>query len=280
MTSKDIYIVTQNQRNVFEPTYLMIKQHEVTGLKYLCKTIKKDPIKYNGSGKRWTNHIKKHGKEHVKTIWYKLFTDIDELVGTAIALSEMYDVVDSPFWANLKEENGLSGGICSTILKRIENGTHHLLDGSIQRKSNKKRIDDGTHHLLGNSNPSHTRVKNGTHNFQGPESNKKRIDDGTHNFMNPDFIKQNAIRNSELNKIKVSNGTHHFCGDTNPGKVKVLDGTHHLLGGAIQRNKSNRKIYKQIKTLLKINNIPIPRGLYMRSDEYLATMIKNMNKGE
>jgi hypothetical protein len=89
-------------------TYLYIKQHSITGMKYFGKTTR-DPYTYLGSGKYWKNHIKKYGVEHVKTIWVKLFTDEDELTRTAIALSEMYDVVDSPFWANLINENGLDG---------------------------------------------------------------------------------------------------------------------------------------------------------------------------
>ena len=40
--------------------YLYVKTHKVTGLKYLGQT-SKDPFKYNGSGTRWTNHIKKYG---------------------------------------------------------------------------------------------------------------------------------------------------------------------------------------------------------------------------
>lgn len=34
-----------------------------------------------------------------------------------------------------------------TQRKRVENKTHHLLSGDIQRKSHKKRLDNGTHHL-------------------------------------------------------------------------------------------------------------------------------------
>jgi hypothetical protein len=93
---------------IMTETYLYIKQHSITGMKYFGKTTR-DPYKYNGSGKHWLRHIKKHGKEHVKTIWCKLFTDIDELERTAIAMSEMYDVVDSEYWANLINENGLDG---------------------------------------------------------------------------------------------------------------------------------------------------------------------------
>ena len=56
-----------------KPTYLYIKQHKITKLKYFGKTTK-DPNKYLGSGKHWIRHIKKHGLE-IDTIWYQLFTD-------------------------------------------------------------------------------------------------------------------------------------------------------------------------------------------------------------
>lgn len=41
---------------------LYLKTHNITGLKYLGKTIR-DPLKYDGSGKRWRNHIKIHGND-------------------------------------------------------------------------------------------------------------------------------------------------------------------------------------------------------------------------
>ena len=38
-------------------TYLYVKKHAVTGKLYFGKTTAKDPIKYPGSGKYWSNHI-------------------------------------------------------------------------------------------------------------------------------------------------------------------------------------------------------------------------------
>jgi hypothetical protein len=105
----NVYI-SESNRKKFKPTFLMIKQHQITGLKYLCKTIRKDPITYKGSGTRWRRHISKHGVHHVTTIWYKLYTDIDILVNTAFALSELFDVTFSEYWANIIPENGLTGG--------------------------------------------------------------------------------------------------------------------------------------------------------------------------
>jgi hypothetical protein len=45
--------------------YLMIKTHQITGLKYLCKRVTTSDVKaisYKGSGKYWKNHLKVHGK--------------------------------------------------------------------------------------------------------------------------------------------------------------------------------------------------------------------------
>ena len=41
--------------------YLYVKTHNITGLKYLGKTINPDPHSYKGSGTIWLRHIKKHG---------------------------------------------------------------------------------------------------------------------------------------------------------------------------------------------------------------------------
>lgn len=84
----------------------MIKQHNKTGLKYFCKTTRKDPIKYKGSGIAWNNHLKQHGKD-ITTTWYQLFTNIDELVEFAMIFSSKNNIVESVEWANLIPENGL-----------------------------------------------------------------------------------------------------------------------------------------------------------------------------
>ena len=92
-------------------THLYIKQHSVTGLKYFGKTTKEDPVSYLGSGIHWKRHIKKHGTEHVKTLWYQSFQDKKSLVDYATKFSKENNIVESKEWANLKEENGLDGGM-------------------------------------------------------------------------------------------------------------------------------------------------------------------------
>lgn len=96
-------------KQIFKPTYLYIKQHVVTGKCYFGKTTR-DPVRYYGSGLHWVNHIKKHGIEHVETLWYKLFTDQAECTRIALLFSEQQDIVKSSLWLNQIPEIGLGGG--------------------------------------------------------------------------------------------------------------------------------------------------------------------------
>lgn len=129
--------------NNFKPTYLYIKVHEKTGMRYLGKTTKKNPDSYLGSGTYWKSHIRKHGKEHVHTIWKQLFTDVDELVKTALKLSEDNDIVNSNSWANLVTENGLDG---------LTVGFSSPRKGKIGKKHSIETKHKISNSLLGNNN--------------------------------------------------------------------------------------------------------------------------------
>ena len=93
---------------IFKPTWLYIKKHNVTGLKYFGKTVRKDPISYKGSGTHWNRHLAKHGN-NVSTVWLQLFTDRDELINFALTFSKENNIIESTDWANLEFEDGLSG---------------------------------------------------------------------------------------------------------------------------------------------------------------------------
>lgn len=96
-------------KNQFRPTFLYVKQHNVTGLKYFGKTVESDPVKYKGSGKVWMRHLLKHGN-NVTTLWYEMFTDKEQLTKYALQFSKENNIVESKEWANLKPEDGLWGG--------------------------------------------------------------------------------------------------------------------------------------------------------------------------
>jgi hypothetical protein len=96
--------------NNFQPTYLYIKQHTVTGKLYFGKTTRVDPVKYPGSGTYWKLHLKVHGKKNVKTLWISdLFLDFEDLKEFALFVSEEFDIIKSDRWANLIFEDGIGG---------------------------------------------------------------------------------------------------------------------------------------------------------------------------
>ena len=93
--------------------YLMVKTHTITGLKYLCKkvtTSDSKAISYLGSGTRWNNHLKVHGK-HINTeIIVKCELDkIEEFSKLCIEHSNKFNIVKSDEWANLIIETGKPG---------------------------------------------------------------------------------------------------------------------------------------------------------------------------
>lgn len=90
---------------IYPSTWLYIKQHNKTGLKYFGMTRNKDPVKYRGSGKYWAQHLKLHGKD-VTTIWCQLFDNEQDIIDYAHSFSIENNIVESKEWANLIPETG------------------------------------------------------------------------------------------------------------------------------------------------------------------------------
>ena len=102
--------ITEEMIVKFVPTRLYIKRHLITGLRYLGKTIQEDINSYKGSGKRWKNHLRSHGKEFVVNEWVSdWFTNPVDLQDFALLISQEFDIVSSDNWANLKPEYGVEG---------------------------------------------------------------------------------------------------------------------------------------------------------------------------
>lgn len=99
----------------FYPTYLYIKTHNTTGLKYFGKT-SNDPYSYYGSGKYWLAHLKKHGYD-ISTEIYGYYEDREECRVAAEQFSIKNNIVESFEWANLINENGIDGGNTSKYRK-------------------------------------------------------------------------------------------------------------------------------------------------------------------
>ena len=130
-------IYSDSPSGLFKPTFLYIKQHKITGLKYFGKTTGKDPVKYLGSGTYWNRHLEKHGKL-INTLWYKLFTNKDELKEYALKFSIDNNIVESSEWANLKVEDGLRGGGVKGIKIKPHSDEHKEKISAGVRKNNLK----------------------------------------------------------------------------------------------------------------------------------------------
>lgn len=87
----------------------MIKEHNITKLKYLCITKRVDWEKYSGSGKYWLNHIKKHGNDIDTEVLYES-EDYNDFLEKCIYFSALFDVVLNEEFANLVPEWGYNNG--------------------------------------------------------------------------------------------------------------------------------------------------------------------------
>jgi hypothetical protein len=156
-----------------KPTYLYIKQHSITGMKYFGKTTKKDPIKYNGSGRYWQRHLKVHNKQYVQTLWVsECFTSEEKIVEFAQFFSEFFNIVKSSHWANEKVENGLDGGKDKGIKGRTLSDAEKKMH-SDRMKVNNPMFNDAV--KLKHKNAMNTieikekrsKLKTGNHNVKG-----------------------------------------------------------------------------------------------------------------
>jgi hypothetical protein len=124
-------------------TFIYIKTHNRTGLKYFGKTIKKDVEKYQGSGKYWKNHIRTHGY-NCRTYVIKTFTDKQSCIDFCLWFSRFNNIVNSDRWANLINENGLDGGVCGMKLseehkrKMSENHSKYWTGKKLSEEHKKK----------------------------------------------------------------------------------------------------------------------------------------------
>jgi hypothetical protein len=131
------------------PTVLYIKQHSITGLKYFGKTCR-NPYKYKGSGKYWKRHIKKHGIEHVKTIWVsEPYTDAALISEFALAFSKENNIIESEYWANMVYENGLDGGVHGLKIHFSEETRKNQSRAQLGKKQSPEHIKNAAKGRLG-----------------------------------------------------------------------------------------------------------------------------------
>ena len=190
-------------------TYLYVKQHRVTGLKYFGKTTHQDPYKYIGSGLYWSAHLIKHGND-VETLHVWSFENAQECSQFAIEFSHANNITESTEWANLKDENGQDGGF---------HGYRWYSNGKQDRLCLKSPGEGWT---LGRQNQApitkgHRWYNNGTINVSSPIKPSgdewiegmlpkilPSIKNGTHNFLQAEH--QQMLR--KINADLLASGQH------------------------------------------------------------------------
>jgi len=128
-------------------TFLMVKTHTVTGLKYLCVT-KKDPFKYNGSGIYWLKHLKKHGTSHTTEVLRECSTN-EEVREWGLYFSNLWNVVHGrdetgkKIWANLKPEegDGAPSGEFNHMKDDIVKARHHEV---VSSEEHREKLSEAT----------------------------------------------------------------------------------------------------------------------------------------
>lgn len=144
----------------------MIKTHNKTGLKYLCQTKRKNPFKYPGSGKHWRSHLNFHGYDFSTEI-IGVYETKEELKEAGIHYSNLFNIVESNEWANLRIEDGDGGDTSSTdgykvgMRKRRSYtgegnpnfGKVGCWSGKVGPQLNKTWYNDGTKELLSQACP-------------------------------------------------------------------------------------------------------------------------------
>lgn len=217
---------------MFKPTYLYIKTHNQTGLKYFGKTTSANPAKYTGSGKYWLRHLQVHGKD-ITTEILGYFESEQECIAVASEFSKTNNIVESAEWANFKIENGIDGGSDKGHKKF---NTANMKIAAAEKA--KKMLADGTHPFMGKHGSELAKKRaaklsaEGKHNFQGErgskhstELNLKRIAEGRHNLVKREDGSSQA-------SDRVAAGCHNW--QENKGTVSVVD-----------KNGNSRRIPKE-----------------------------------
>jgi hypothetical protein len=91
--------------------YILLKTHNVTGKKYLCRHVTEDEntcYTYLGSGTYWKKHLETHGNDISTEIVAKC-NSYEEAKTIGIHYSEKWNIVESKEFANLVPENGQGG---------------------------------------------------------------------------------------------------------------------------------------------------------------------------
>jgi hypothetical protein len=74
--------------------------------------------------------------------------------------------------------------------RRVSEGTHNFLGGDIPRENQRRRVAEGVHQWIGDKNPTHDRIREGSHLWLSEEHKQataenfeRRMSSGEHHFL-------------------------------------------------------------------------------------------------
>lgn len=203
--------------------YLLVKTHNITGLKYLCKTSKKEYHKYTGSGHYWKDHLRLHGKNFTTELLKECTTN-EEVRIWGQYYSTLWDVVNAKnadgkkIWANLVPEEGQ--GVLSETNKIIQNRPEVKAKNIAAVKEfyrNNPQVKEAHRKAALENNPM---------NKEGVREKHKKA-------MLKFTGKQNKSTDLRLHKFRHENGTEEYCTQNDLKKKYNLKscGISHLVNG-------------------------------------------------
>ena len=104
-----VHRMSQMPTNPFKPTVLLVMEHNVTGMKYFCKTTLINRVhRYKGSGIAWKKHLQQYGSDITVGV-LGFYIDEKRCLSAAKEFSALNDIVESELWANAVPETGMVG---------------------------------------------------------------------------------------------------------------------------------------------------------------------------
>ncbi len=155
-------------------THLYVNTHS-SGLKYLGKTTQ-DPYRYAGSGTRWKHHLTKHGN-NVTTEIIRTCHSQEELVKWGTYYSNIFNVVESDRWANLRAETG-DGGDTSKTPGYIESHRRRKEEGGYATSWNKGLRCPRSKDSIEKQRKTITGKKRGSYNYNHLSKSTSVVIDG------------------------------------------------------------------------------------------------------
>ena len=170
--------------------YLMVKTHNISGLKYLCQTKKTNPYKYLGSGVDWLNHLRTYGTS-IHTEILLITTDKKELglIGRYYSniwrITSAMDNYGNKIWANLIPETAGGQGNFTEKSKqklkdswsdpqiKIERGKS--ISNALNKPESKKKMSDSQSIIKNDPIYKEKNKKNTTESWKDPKIREKRI---------------------------------------------------------------------------------------------------------